>query len=192
MEQQQYLELTGWIGAQLEGEKRPLLVAIDGRCGSGKTSLAAALAEQFPQSLTVHMDDFYLPMEQRVPDWENRPCANMDLLRFRDQVLKPARAGQTIEYRAFSCAQKREKEPVLLPPRPLVLVEGSYSHHPLLAPFYDVRVFLTCRPEVQARRLLAREGERYPMFARRWIPLEEGYFAEYAIPEKADRVLDNS
>ena len=33
---------------------RPVLVALDGRCGSGKTTLAAQLARQFPQSITVH------------------------------------------------------------------------------------------------------------------------------------------
>ena len=30
--------------------ERPVLVALDGRCGSGKTTLAAQLAEQFPGS----------------------------------------------------------------------------------------------------------------------------------------------
>ena len=72
----------------------PVLVALDGRCGSGKTTLAAQLARQFPQSITVHTDDFYLPPASRVANWEQIPCANMDLARLRAQVLTPARAGQ--------------------------------------------------------------------------------------------------
>ena len=72
----------------------PVLVALDGRCGSGKTTLAAQLARQFPQSITVHTDDFYLPPASRVANWEQIPCANMDLERLRTQVLTPARAGQ--------------------------------------------------------------------------------------------------
>ena len=72
----------------------PVLVALDGRCGSGKTTLAAQLARQFPQSITVHTDDFYLPPASRVANWEQIPCANMDLERLRAQVLTPARAGQ--------------------------------------------------------------------------------------------------
>lgn len=71
----------------------PVLVALDGRCGSGKTTLAAQLARQFPQSITVHTDDFYLPPASRVAIWEQIPCANMDLERLRTQVLTPARAG---------------------------------------------------------------------------------------------------
>ena len=72
----------------------PVLVALDGRCGSGKTMLAAQLARQFPQSITVHTDDFYLPPASRVANWEQIPCANMDLERLRTQVLTPAGPGR--------------------------------------------------------------------------------------------------
>lgn len=75
---------------------RPVLIALDGRCGSGKTTLAAQLAEHFPGSLTIHTDDYYLPPAQRVPGWETLPCANMDLKRLRAEVLNPARAGQPL------------------------------------------------------------------------------------------------
>ena len=76
----------------------PVLVALDGRCGSGKTTLAAQLARQFPQSITVHTDDFYLPPASRVAIWEQIPCANMDLERLRTQVLtpRPGRAGNPL------------------------------------------------------------------------------------------------
>ena len=57
----------------------PVVLALDGRCGSGKTTMAAALAEQFPDSIVLHTDDFYLPPADRVPGWEQTPCANMDL-----------------------------------------------------------------------------------------------------------------
>ena len=81
-----------------------------------------------------------------------------------------------------------------LPPRPLgsaplVIVEGSYSHHPSLAPYYDIRIFVTCSPDEQARRLRKREGERYSNFVERWIPLEEGYFANYSIEENAEMMV---
>lgn len=182
--------LMDWVSAQLAQGGGPLVVAIDGRCGSGKTTLAAALAEHFPASLTLHMDDFYLPLGQRAPDWENTPCANMDLDRFLAEALAPARAGQTVRYRAYSCARGALEPERLLAPQPLVLVEGSYSHHPKLAGFYHHKIFVTCPAEEQARRLMAREGERYSNFARRWIPLEEEYFAAWQIPQKADRILD--
>ena len=171
--------------------ERPVLAALDGRCGSGKTTLAAQLAAQFPRSITVHTDDFYLPPARRSPGWEHTPCANMDLARLRQEVLLPSAAGQPVAYRAYSCREGAFCPTQRLAPQPLVLVEGSYSHHPLLADCYDLKVFVTCTKEEQARRLQAREGERYPNFVRRWIPLEEGYFAACQIETGADIVLMN-
>lgn len=169
---------------------QPVLVALDGRCGSGKTTLAAQLARQFPGSITIHTDDYYLPPAQRVPGWETIPCANMNLERLQAEVLAPARAGQAFSTRAYSCREGDYLSPVSFPPAQLVLIEGSYSHHPSLAACYDLRLFVTCSREEQARRLRAREGARYPAFAARWIPLEESYFARYRIEENADLILD--
>ena len=161
---------------------KPLVLALDGRCGSGKTTLANTLARQFPASITLHTDDFYLPPAQRIRGWEKTPCANMDLARLRDEALRPAYEGQPVQY-----LPARE-----LAAQPLVILEGSYSHHPLLTGYETLRVFLTCAKEEQTHRLQAREGERYANFAARWVPLEEGYFAQYHIAETADFVVDTT
>lgn len=170
----------------------PVVLALDGRCGSGKTTMAAALAEQFPDSIVLHTDDFYLPPADRVPGWEQTPCANMDFARLRDEVLAPARAGKPALYRAYSCREGAYLPVQQLAAQPLVILEGSYSHHPLLTGCETPRVFLTYAKEEQTRRLQAREGERYANFAARWVPLEEGYFAQYHIAETADFVVDTT
>ena len=171
---------------------KPLVLALDGRCGSGKTTLANTLARQFPASITLHTDDFYLPPAQRIRGWEKTPCANMDLDRLRDEVLRPAYEGQPVQYRAYSCREGAYLPARELAAQPLVILEGSYSHHPLLTGCETLRVFLTCAKEEQTRRLQAREGERYANFAARWVPLEEGYFAQYHIAEAADFVVDTT
>ena len=170
----------------------PVVLALDGRCSSGKTKKATAVAEQFPDSIVLHTDDFYLPPADRVPGWEQTPCANMDLARLRDEALRPAYAGQPVAYRAYSCREGAFLPPAQLPAQPLVILEGSYSHHPLLRPYETLRVFVTCTKAEQTRRLQAREGARYADFAARWVPLEEGYFAQYGIAECADFVVDNT
>jgi len=170
---------------------KPLVLALDGRCGSGKTTLADRLAQQFP-ACVLHTDDFYLPPAQRVRGWEKKPCANMDLVRLRDEALRPAYAGQPVQYRAYSCREGAYQPAQELAAQPLVILEGSYSHHPLLAGYETLRVFVTCSKDEQTRRLQAREGDRYADFAARWIPLEEGYFAKYRIEETADFVVDTT
>lgn len=168
---------------------RPVLVGIDGCCASGKTTLAGMLAQRLPGCAVLHTDDYYLPVERRIPNWMRTPAANMDLARLRAEVLEPTRAGRPFTTQAYSCQQRQYLPPVEWVPGALVLVEGSYSHHPSLADCYDLRIFLRCSPEEQARRLQVREGERYPLFIQRWVPLEEGYFARDRIQEQADLVL---
>lgn len=185
--------LTQTIASLLEAHlERPVLIALDGRCGSGKTTLAVQLAEQFPGSAVFHTDDYYLPPAQRIRNWAETPCANMDLTRLREEVLVPAQAGAAVRSRAYSCREGAYLPEQCVPPAPLYILEGSYSHHPILAGFYDLKVFVTCSKEEQARRLQAREGERYENFVRRWIPLEEAYFAQCRIEALADRLWDTT
>ena len=186
-------QLTGILTAALALQPtKPLVLALDGRCGSGKTTLADRLTRQFPASTVLHTDDFYLPPADRVPGWEQIPCANMDLARLRDEALRPAYEGQPVPYRAYSCREGDYLPTVQLAAQPLVILEGSYSHHPLLAGYETLRVFVTCSKPEQTRRLQAREGERYANFAARWIPLEEAYFAQYNVEVKADFAIDTT
>lgn len=185
--------LSGILTAALaQHPTKPFVLALDGRCGSGKTTLADRLARQFPACIVLRTDDFYLPPAQRVHDWEKKPCANMDLTRLRDEALRPAYAGQPVQYCAYSCREGAYQPAKELPAQPLVILEGSYSHHPLLTGYETLRVFVTCSKEEQTRRLQEREGERYENFAARWIPLEEGYFAGHKIEEIADFVVDTT
>ena len=164
----------------------PVLLGIDGRCGSGKTTLANWLAQQL-HCPVLHTDDFYLPLSARCEGWQQQPGANMDFYRLRQEVLQPLLCAQPAQYRAYSCAAG-----AFLPPAPLTILEGSYSLHPALQTEFAVRVFVTCPPDVQAARLQAREGARYAQFVQRWIPLEEGYFAAHDPAARCDFVLDTA
>ena len=66
---------------QEDNTDRPILVAIDGRCGSGKTTLGEYLKGQLDCNL-FHMDDFFLRMEQRTPDRMKETGGNVDYERF--------------------------------------------------------------------------------------------------------------
>ena len=48
-------------------KKEPLLIAIDGRCASGKTTLASRIKEEINCNV-IHMDYFFLRPEQRTED----------------------------------------------------------------------------------------------------------------------------
>ena len=92
-------------------------------------------------------------------------------------TLAPLRQGQPVSFRRFDCHSLTLLPPVAVAPSPLAVVEGSYSLHPELATMYDISVCLTLSPELQRRRILARNGEEMARrFFERWIPLEQAYF----------------
>ena len=99
----------------------------------------------------------------------------MDLKRLRAEVLNPARAGQPFSYLAYSCREGAYLSPVSCQPAGLVIVEGSYSHHPALADCYDLRVFVTCSKAEQTRGipLLPSAGSRWKRDILQSIPLKK-------------------
>lgn len=80
----------------------PLLVALDGRCAAGKTTIAAQMARQYGWGV-VHLDDFFLQPIQRTPQRMAEPGGNLDRERLIAEVLEPLRAGQQGSYRLFDC-----------------------------------------------------------------------------------------
>lgn len=170
---------------------KPGIIAIDGRCGSGKTSLASLIQKLFDCNI-FHMDDYYLPISQRDENWEQIPAGNMDIQRFYNEVLCPAKAGDTIYYRPYNCGKGEYGESVKFSASRLTVIEGSYSHHPKLSEAYDLKIFLTSSKEVQARRLMEREGDYYSVFQKRWIPMEELYLHTYDIEKNCNLTVDTS
>ena len=160
--------------AKVLKEKGRAVVAIDGRCGSGKSSLARLMEQVFSCNV-FHMDDFYLPVGQRAENWLEIPGGNMDLARFRREVLDSVFGGQAVDYRAFDCGAGAYMAPVRVEFTPLTVIEGSYSHHPALQAEYDLKLFVTCDKQEQLRRLKEREEDYFPTFERLWMPLEEQY-----------------
>lgn len=171
-------------------EKGSVRVAVDGRCGSGKSTFAGLLKEKFDCNLFC-MDDFYLPPEKRTEERYNEPGGNVDRERFLKDVLEPAAKGETVFYGVYDCSTQRINEPVKIPPKNVIITEGSYSCHPELFDFYDLHIFLTVPPKVQMERIINRNGEaEAEKFKNKWIPLEEIYFRYFKIQEKCDIIME--
>ena len=165
-------KLRETIQTRLAGGGR-LLLAIDGRCGCGKSTLAAQLRAAFGGSV-FHTDDFYLPFAARAEDWREGIAGNMDLMRLRTEVLEPLRRGESVHYRAYDCPHDRFFPTREIAPAPLAIVEGSYSQHPLLRELYDLGVFVTASRETQRARLLKREGAHFAALVRNGV-VKQGF-----------------
>ncbi len=175
------------ICEQLPSRKR-LLISIDGRCGSGKTTLAEALGRKLGCTV-IHMDDFFLRPQQRTQERLDKAGENVDHERFLAEVLAPLSQGKSFSFRPFDCSRMVLGQPILVDPTPITIVEGTYSGHPALWDKYHLHIFMDIAPEEQLARLEKRDPARLSDFQNKWIPLEEQYFAAYKIKERSDIVV---
>ena len=172
----------------LQCQRNQVIVAIDGSCTSGKTTLATRLAEIYDCNV-FHMDDFFLRPEQRTQERYAEVGGNVDYERFREEVLLPLKSGKPFSYRPFDCSTFTLSDPVTVTPRKLNIIEGSYSHHPYFGDPYDLKILLTIPPELQQQRILQRPAFLHKRFFEEWIPMENRYFEKFRISDKCDVIL---
>lgn len=165
------------------------LVALDGPCATGKTTLGGFLSRLY-QCPLFHMDDFYLPPERKTAQRLAEPGGNVDAERFFTEVLSPLSRGETVRYRPYRCQSGTLGPELVVPPTPLAVVEGVYSLRPDLDPYYHVKCFLEVPWSTRRARLLNRNGaEGLERFEKLWIPLENAYFHAFPIRKCCDVVL---
>lgn len=190
MDMERFAPLLAAIDRSLAGTEKAVAVAIDGMAASGKTTLAAALAEKYGAPV-VHMDDFFLRPEQRTPERYAQPGGNIDWERFLSEVCPYLATGEGFSYFRFDCHRMCLAQRIVIPPHPLIIVEGIYSLHPKFLSFYTIKVMLTISQEWQAERIQRRNGkDGYRIFAEKWIPLENRYFSEFHAEMSADFVFN--
>lgn len=164
-------------------------VAIDGNSGSGKSTLAELLSELFDCNV-FHTDDFFLPLEKRTPERLGEIGGNMDRERFREEICEPVRAGKPFSFHPFDCSVMQLSGEVEVQPKKINIFEGSYSMHPELQEYYDIKVFLSVSSTEQSTRILERNGGlMLRRFLEEWIPMENAYFEGMKIRESCDFVF---
>lgn len=173
-------------------ENKSLIIAIDGRCGGGKSTLGKLITERFDCNL-FHMDDFFLPFEMRTPERLGEAGGNVHYERFNEEVMRPLQNQEAVVYRKYLCNKGAFDNPIKVETKLLNIVEGSYSLHPTLKKQYDYKIFIDVASNVQYERILKRNGEeKLQDFLSKWIPMEEHYFTELDIKSHCDLIVDTT
>lgn len=158
---------------------RPYLIALDGRSGVGKSTLAALLADNVGAAL-IEGDDFFaggIGLRSDSPAIRAADCIDWPRQR---AVLDALRQGRAASWRAFDWhafdgrLQSRVSQ---LSPRSVVILEGVYSARPELADLIDLKVVVTAPDDLREARLLEREGSIGP-WEQQWHEAEAHYFNE--------------
>ncbi len=166
------------------GDRSGRLVAIDGPAGSGKTTVAAALA-QLAGVAGLHVS--VVATDDVLRGWDG--LAELGP-RLRAEVVEPLLAGSDGAYRRYDWHTRRTAETVVVPLVDLVVLEGVGSGHPGYADALAALAWVEAPAALRRARGLARDGEELAAYWDAFVPDEDLLHHRERTRERADLLVD--
>jgi uridine kinase len=164
---------------------RSRLVCIDGRAGSGKSTLGEAvrdLATETGSSALVHLDDL-------LDGWDGLPEVAET---FHRDVLVPLGERRAGRYRRYDWHLDRFAEQHVVEPVDLLVVEGVGSGASAYASLVTTLVWVDAPAELRLTRGIARDGEALRPQWLRWTAAEDALFRRERTRDRADVIVDGT
>ena len=158
--------------ATARGDRR-VVVLIDGRSGTGKTTLGDAVAERLGAQV-VHLDSVY-------PGWDGLRAA-------AESVVTDVLSGPS-GYRRWDWGTSREAGWTAVDPDLPIVVEGCGALSRASSPLASLRVWLEADDDVRWDRAIGRDGEVFAREWERWAAQERAFIAAEDPAALADVVL---
>ncbi len=164
----------------------PVIIAVDGRSGAGKTTLAIELAAQLRNHHKVslfHLEDIY-------PGW-NGLTAGIE--RYVSTVLTPLSRAEPATWNSWDWEKHYDGDTRVTLPAEIVIIEGVGAAAAEARPLLSAVIWADSPDDVRRKRALDRDGGTYEPFWDQWAAQEEAWLAADNVPIHADvRVLNNA
>ncbi|GAA5153458.1 AAA family ATPase [Nocardioides marinquilinus] len=161
------------------------LLCVDGPAGSGKTTLADAVAAA-TGAVVVHLDDLY-------DGWDGLDDVHLQLT----TLLRPLATSLPGRFRRYDWHAGRFAETVTVAPADLaaaglLVVEGVGAGARQTADLATVLVWVEAPSEERLRRGLERDGEALRGHWLAWREAEDAHHAAHGTRARADLVVDGT
>ncbi|OCS90481.1 uridine kinase family protein [Caryophanon latum] len=170
---------------QLEDSSRPLIIAIDGCSGAGKTTLATYIEQQLPNVTIISTEDFIVPLAQQ----EDTVDAALDWRRLKEQVILPLAKKKAAKYWRYDPTEPTMQQWLHIAPQGIIVIEGSFSTCLALAPYYDLKIWVETPILERYKRLVEKDGEEMKAYWQDYLPKEVYYIQTYLPHRYADVVF---
>lgn len=171
----------------VDAGKQTPVVLIDGRAGSGKSTLTAVVqnllfkqGESMPR--VVHMDDLY-------PGWDGLAAGCDYLLRF---VLTPVSRREVASWQIFDWTNGERTEWREFRGGTPLIIEGCGALSRQAAEVADLSVWIEAGEDVRHQRWLERDGHAFDEQWAPWAAQELDFYARERSAQIADLLSDSS
>jgi len=192
-----YKDLTKVILKALKNSDNPIVVAFDGRSGTGKSTIAKKIEGQF-NCVNITMDNYYVGGSDEYWDSltpQKRMETVIDWNRMKIEVLTPLLKGKVGKLQSYNWQLNHGLSPEIktLLPKKLIILDGAYSTRPELLNLINLSVlFEVPTDNYRRQRLIGREGEKYMTnWHCRWDPAEDYFFTKIRPRESFDLIFIN-
>ncbi|UKA49446.1 aminodeoxychorismate synthase component I [Arthrobacter sp. FW305-123] len=162
----------------------PVIIAVDGRSGAGKTTLAVELAARLRQHHKVslfHLEDIYPGWNGLMPGIE----------RYVGTVLKPLSEGMAAEWTSWDWDKHYDGGLNVTLPAEIVIVEGVGAAAAPARSMLNAVVWVESPGEDRRRRALTRDGSTYEPYWESWAAQEDEWLSSDEVVTAADVRVQN-
>ena len=178
------------------------IIAIAGGSGSGKSTFASRLLNQFPESVSlVSCDNYYkaqdhLPLEERrLLNYDAPESLEFDLMARHLQALKQ---GEAVDCPVYDYAlHTRSNKVERIEPRPVIIVDGILIlSDPALRELFDLMIYVEADADERilrrARRDMETRGRQIDDIMHQYLSTVKPMHETYVEPSKkhADLILN--
>ena len=178
------------------------IIAVAGGSGSGKSTFASRLLNQFPESISlVSCDNYYkaqdhLPLEERrLLNYDAPESLEFDLMATHLQALKQ---GEAVDCPVYDYAlHTRSNRVERIEPRPVIIVDGILIlSDPNLRELFDLMIYVETDADERilrrARRDMETRGRQIDDIMHQYLSTVKPMHETYVEPSKkhADLILN--
>jgi uridine kinase len=158
------------------------LIAIDGRAGAGKTTLAAHFFKELSADKTVeviHMDDLY-------DGWES--ALDERLTQALESIVNAHKNGVSIEIDIFNWQSMFFDSKKMINPVDILILEGVGAGQKVVRNAGATLYWLDIDAEVGIQRVLNRDGNQIAPQMKQWLIAQEIHFMRDKTRENAEHI----